>query len=160
MLDALAALGLLRVLGEQADPVVRSWYDGFDLHLEASLGDIARWLTEEYVPTPVLSPWNEGSGYGLKDKEPKRSLAALLSNDDPRLDAFRSAHAAVEPLAAQFRREKWEKGRLVGEVRAVCPDPMLPWLDAAVVALHDDKLAFPPLLGTGGNDGRDRKSVV
>lgn len=154
MLGALAALGLLRVVGEQADPVVRSWYDGFDLHLETSVGDLVRWLAEEYVPTPVLSPWNEGSGYGLKDKEPKRSLAALLSNDDPRLDGFRLAHAAVEPLAAQFRREKWDKGRLVGEVRAVCPDTMVPWLDAAVVVMQDDKLAFPPLLGTGGNDGR------
>lgn len=154
MLDALAALGLLRVLGEQVDPAVRSWYDGFDLHLETSVNDIVKWLAERYVPTPVLSPWNEGSGYGLKDKEPKRSLTALLTNGDPRFDGFRTAHAVVEPLAAQFRREKWEKGRLVAQVRAACPDAMLPWLDAAVVILQSDKLAFPPLLGTGGNDGR------
>lgn len=154
MLDALAALGLLRVLGEQADPAVRSWYDGFDLHLETSVDDLAGLLTERYVPTPVLSPWNEGSGYGLKDKEPKRSLDALLSNDDPRFDGFRAAHEAVEPLAAQFRREKWEKARLVAELRSVCPEVMLPWLDAAVVVLQGGKLAFPPLLGTGGNDGR------
>ena len=40
------------------------------------------WLSE-YVPTPVLSPWNGGSGFGAKDKEPKRRLEALLARTIP-----------------------------------------------------------------------------
>jgi CRISPR-associated protein Csx17 len=37
-------------------------------------------------------------------------------------------------------------------LRNTLPDVALPWLDAAIV-LTADKLAFPPLLGSGGNDG-------
>src|SRR5207253_449537 len=32
------------------------------------------------------------------------------------------------------------------------PDAMLPWLDAVFI-LTDDSRKFPPLLGTGGNEG-------
>ena len=46
-----------------------------------------------------------------------------------------------------------DKGRVVQEVRNRCPDALLPWIDAAVV-LSGEGTFFPPLLGTGGNDGR------
>lgn len=39
------------------------------------------------------------------------------------------------------------------EFRNRCPDALLPWIDATVV-LAGQQLQFPPLLGTGGNDGR------
>ncbi len=42
---------------------------------------------------------------------------------------------------------------MVLEFRNRCPDELLPWIDAAVV-LAGDGPVFPPLLGTGGNDGR------
>jgi CRISPR-associated protein Csx17 len=41
---------------------------------------------------------------------------------------------------------------LVLELRNRCPEELLPWIDAAVVLAGDDPV-FPPLLGTGGNDG-------
>ena len=46
-----------------------------------------------------------------------------------------------------------EKERLLGHMRAEAPEELLPWFDAAVL-LGSDKLHYPPLLGTGGNDGR------
>ena len=46
------------------------------------------------VPTPVLSPWNNGSGFGAKDKEPLRALEALLAHPSPRLAPFRSTPSA------------------------------------------------------------------
>ena len=42
---------------------------------------------------------------------------------------------------------------MVQEFRNRCPDALLPWIDAAVVLTGEDTF-FPPLLGTGGNDGR------
>ncbi len=45
------------------------------------------------------------------------------------------------------------KERLVQEFRNRCPDALLPWINAAVMLAGDD-IFFPPLLGTGGNDGR------
>jgi len=46
-----------------------------------------------------------------------------------------------------------DKARVVQEFRNRCPDELLPWIDASVV-LASDKALFPPILGTGGNDGR------
>ena len=42
---------------------------------------------------------------------------------------------------------------MVLEFRNRCPDELLPWIDAAIVLAGDDTF-FPPMLGTGGNDGR------
>jgi len=113
------------------------------------------------VPTPVLSPWNNGSGFGLKDKEPVRALNALRTHPSPRLAPFLSAIDVAEQVVGKARAAGWitdsagsgGKERLVQEFRNRCPDALLPWIDAAVVLAGDD-IFFPPLLGTGGNDGR------
>lgn len=59
----LAGLGLIRVLGEQADPRATAMWTPDGLAITTEVPDIARWLSREYVPTPVLSPWNGGSGF-------------------------------------------------------------------------------------------------
>ena len=89
----LAGLGLFRVLGEQADPNVTAAWTAGGLALTTSVADIAAWLANAYVPTPVLSPWNNGSGFGPKDKEPRRVLNVLREHPSPRLAHFRDAIA-------------------------------------------------------------------
>ncbi|WP_028192876.1 type I-U CRISPR-associated protein Csx17 [Salinispora pacifica] len=150
----LAGLGLIRMLGEQADPnLTARWTDG-GLVLTTTVEDTAAWLVDQYVPTPVLSPWNEGSGFGAKDRTPKQTLAALAAHPSPRLDAFRRALPAATSVGEKYRSSAgWTKARAVREFRNRCPDELLPWIDAAVV-LAADQVHFPPLLGTGGNDGR------
>jgi len=157
----LAGLGMIRLLGEQADPVATAAWSSGGLVIETTVDDLAAWLANDYVPTPVLSPWNGGSGFGEKDKEPKRRLAELQAHISPRLAPFHAAIAVADQVAGKARAEGWigeggkgqDKGRAVQEFRNRCPDALLPWIDAAVV-LADDKTFFPPLLGTGGNDGR------
>jgi CRISPR-associated protein Csx17 len=157
----LAGLGLIRVLGEQADrDATAAWVAG-GLALTTSTADIAAWLADEYVPTPVLSPWNNGSGFGLKDKESRRVLNILREHSVPRLAHFREAIRLGEEVVGKARDEGWVtetaggagKTRMVREFRNRCPDALLPWVDAAVVLAGQDTF-FPPLLGTGGNDGR------
>lgn len=46
-----------------------------------------------------------------------------------------------------------QKEELLLLCRNTLPEPALQWLDAAYV-LTDDGAKYPPLLGTGGNDGR------
>ena len=87
----LAGLGLIRVIGEQADPAATAAWTPDGLVIGTTVPDIAAWLADEYVPTPVLSPWNNGSGFGPKDKEPVRALDALLAHPSPRLAPFRDA---------------------------------------------------------------------
>ncbi len=64
-------------------------------------------------------------------------------------------HAAR--TVADLRLTKRPKGKakvdLVAALRAELGDSALPWLDA-VLALSGGDLAYPELLGTGGNDGR------
>jgi len=157
----LAGLGLIRVLGEQADPEATAAWAPDGLVINTAVPDLAAWLAGEYVPTPVLSPWNSGSGFGLKDKEPLRALEAVLAHPSLRLAPLREAILVAREVVSKARARGWitdgatggDKGRVVLEFRNRCPDAVLPWIDAAVVLAGDDTF-FPPLLGTGGNDGR------
>jgi len=157
----LAGLGLIRVLGGQADPAASAAWTPDGLALTTTVPDIAAWLADSYVPTPVLSPWTNGSGFGPKDKESRRVLDVLREHPSPRLASFRDAIRGAEDVVRRARAEGWiaeagaggDKGRVVQEFRNRCPDALLPWMDAAVVLTGEDTF-FPPLLGTGGNDGR------
>jgi CRISPR-associated protein Csx17 len=161
----LAGLGLIRLLGEQADPATKAEWKPDGLMVDTIVDDIAAWLAEEYIPTPVLSPWNGGSGFGVKDREPKRRLEDLLAHPSSRLDGLRDAIAIADGVMRKARAAGWiapdgaggekvaDKARIVLEFRNRCPDRLLPWIDATVV-LVGEQTFFPPLLGTGGNDGR------
>jgi CRISPR-associated protein Csx17 len=156
----LAGLGLIRILGEQADPGVTAAWTPDGLTVTTELPDIPRWLAQEYVPTPVVSPWNGGSGFGAKDVEPRRRLDIIRDHPSPRLENLRAAIKVAESVVGDARDAGWitesgvaEKDRVVLEFRNRCPDELLPWIDAAVV-LADHSTFFPPILGTGGNDGR------
>ncbi|HET9970981.1 MAG TPA: type I-U CRISPR-associated protein Csx17 [Streptosporangiaceae bacterium] len=151
----LAGLGLIRVLGEQADPDAAAAWAADGLAVTTDVEDMAAWLAASYVPTPVLSPWNNGSGFGAKDKEPLVRLQALREHPSSRLAPFRGAIAIAEAVVRDVRDQSWadDKKRVVLEFRNRCPEELLPWIDATVV-LTGDGPVFPPLLGTGGNDGR------
>jgi CRISPR-associated protein Csx17 len=157
----LAGLGLIRALGEQADPAAAAAWTSDGLLIVTSVADIASWLAGQYVPTPVLSPWNNGSGFGAKDKEPRRALEALRGHPSPRLAPLQAALPVAQEVTDKARARGWitdagtggDKRRVVQEFRNHCPDALLPWIDATVV-LSGQGTFFPPLLGTGGNDGR------
>jgi CRISPR-associated protein Csx17 len=156
----LAGLGLIRVLGEQADKNATTAWTPNGLTVTTSVPDIAQWLADEYKPMPVLSPWNGGSGFGSKDKESLRRLDSLRANPSARLTNLRAAIEIAEDVIRKARKVGWitdsgvaDKNKVVLEFRNRCPDDLLPWIDAAIV-LADDDTFFPPILGTGGNDGR------
>jgi CRISPR-associated protein Csx17 len=157
----LAGLGLIRMLGEQTDPAATAAWTPEGLVIGTTVPDIAAWLANQYVPTPVLSPWNNGSGFGAKDKEPLRVLDLLRNHPSARLARFRAAIELGEEVARKGRSEGWisdvpgagDKSRVVQEFRNRCPEDLLAWIDATVV-LTGTTAFFPPLLGTGGNDGR------
>ncbi len=154
----LKALGLIRVISRQADQSVRARWDGATLVLRSSL-DVAAltdFLLERYAPTPVVSPWNGGSGFFPKDN--KKAFEAIEGSTDERLAAFQSAIDSARSMLAKLGINKKPTGddalkiRLVRHLRAQLDDDALEWLDASIVLLGRDR-AFPPLLGSGGNDG-------
>jgi len=61
----LKAIGILRLVAEQADPDARGWWDGEDFKLATELDKVTLedFFLIRYQPTPMFSPWNKGSGF-------------------------------------------------------------------------------------------------
>ncbi|MHB1768565.1 MAG: type I-G CRISPR-associated protein Cas8g1/Csx17, partial [Phycisphaerae bacterium] len=86
----LKALGILRLVSEQKDPHARGWWknDVFWMRSALNRAAILEFFLNEYQPTPILSPWNGGSGFFLKWDEKKSSFKK------------REANAAIERIEA------------------------------------------------------------
>ncbi|MFV0407993.1 MAG: type I-U CRISPR-associated protein Csx17 [Propioniciclava sp.] len=150
----LKALGVARLLHEQADPSVQIGF-GSCAWIETTLDreGVLDFFVSGYSPTPIVNPWNKGSGFGTKLDTAAKAVQAIESSDDPRLADFRSAIAAARSVTARADWEELGKEERVMLMRNELPDRALGWLDAAVVFTSSSR-SFPPLLGTGGNDGR------
>lgn len=152
----LKALGVLRLLSAKY-PDTRGFWRGEKFVLRTSLDrvGIERFFLDEYEPTPVLAPWNGGSGFYEKDN--KAALQAIQQGIDPRFDAYRTCLEIAEQALAGMDRGASPKGNdktaLLSRIRGFLPDDVLHWFDASV-SLSGDSAQYPPLLGTGGNDGR------
>jgi len=155
--DYLKALGVFRLVAEQTDADARAWWRGGTLKLRSSLDREAllEFFTSRYVPTPIVAPWNGGSGFYAKDTQD--GIRAIEQSSVSRFEPYRKAISACRELVARAglteRPESLAKEAFLEKVRATVADEALRWLDAAV-ALEDERPAYPPLLGTGGNDGR------
>lgn len=149
----LKALGVIRLVGNQADPLARCrWVsESFVLRTELDRSSLIAFFLDEYVPTPLVSPWNGGSGFGPKDRSV--AIEAIERSDAARLTAYREAISVGRQLFEDKTRSDWDKPTLLEACRSRLPEGSIEWLDAAV-ALAEERPAFPPLLGTGGNDGR------
>lgn len=158
LLGYLFGLGILRVVARQVDAAARScWRDGaLELHTGLDATELEEFLLDRWVPAPVVSPWNGGSGFFPKDNT--QAFDAIEADRSRRLDPFREAisrsRTALAEAGLVSRPEpRREKPALVQVLRATLPDDAIDWLDAAIV-LVGDSTAFPPVLGSGGNDGR------
>lgn len=153
----LKALGVFRLVAEQRDQEARGFWRGEHFVLRSALNreSLAEFFARQWQPTPVVAPWNGGSGFYPKDN--RKAADTIVASTDSRLAKFAAAIQVARSLVA---RRGWverpadaDKRSLLSEMRAQLPDEALAWVDAAVV-IGDDRLLFPPLLGTGGNDGR------
>lgn len=158
LVSYLKALGILRVVSQQLPgSSVRACWQGntFVVTSELSEEELTDFFLRRYVPAPIVAPWNGGSGFFPKDNT--EALDAIAASTGPRFAIYRDTlTASREALAALGLHEKPEKDvkdRLLRHCRNTFPDAALEWLDAAFV-LTDDGAKYPPLLGTGGNDGR------
>ncbi|MDQ7789701.1 MAG: type I-U CRISPR-associated protein Csx17 [Clostridia bacterium] len=157
MLHYLKALGVLRLVSEQKDPEASGYWSGdaFTLRTVIDLDELFRFFLEEYRPTPLIAPWNAGSGfYGRKAAS--AALDALSGSTNPRLAGYREA---VDRAKAILRESGIEdkpaadlKASLLRRMRSELPDQTVHWMDA-LCALAGDRVTYAPLMGSGGNDG-------
>lgn len=176
----LKALGVFRLVATQADEQVRGWWENERFHLATTLSQekLVQFILWTYSPTPVVSPWNAGSGFyyqegktkekdsftgkrvktGVRDQatEATRALEAVLRSKTPRLEPYRQAISRAKEELVSLRLSAApgddSKTDLIRVLRSKLPDAAVDWIDAAATVTQID-IAFPPLLGSGGNDG-------
>ncbi len=151
----LKALGVLRLVAEQADPGAEGYWQNDAFVIQSSLDEAALidLLVNKYRPTPVMAPWNGGSGFYPKDN--RVAIDWVRKSRSDRLAPYREAIHEADRIVAEWgdKPSKAEKEDFLQECRSKLPDDTLDWLDAAFV-LGTETPKYPPLLGTGGNDGR------
>lgn len=115
----LKALGILRLVAEQRDPQARGWWRDETFHLATGLDDgaLRRFFLDEYRPTPIIAPWNGGTGFYPKDNKAG-------------IDAHRLEHGrALRPLSPGHRvganRDRWPDGESRGGGE-IGPPPAVP----------------------------------
>lgn len=158
LLDYLKGLGLVRLLATQIDPGLRAFWRNDSLVLDTSLPEerIVEFLLRQYSPSPLVDPWNKDSGFpsSAGDKISNKAVRDMIGARANRLRRYSGMAAMCDDLAGRFQPgDKDEKKVFLSMLRSSVPDDALEWLDAVFV-LTDDKPGFPPLFGSGGNDGR------
>lgn len=163
----LKAVAVLRILAEQKESQARGfWKDNsFNLLTDMDREQLLDFFCKDYQPTPIVSPWNGGSGFHPREKgqkgKNKDAIARILACQDIRFLQYQEVIRSVLSLPGiqftaafreQVKKNKQMKYKLMSVCRSHLPESALPWLDAAFVLL-DDAPSYTPALGTGGNDG-------
>jgi CRISPR-associated protein Csx17 len=185
-LKALAVLRLVAEAGAEgggdADATGFWREDIFVLSTRLTEEELRAFFLDRYQPTPLIAPWNGGSGFyfqegklketdpntgkkrktGVRDQETAatRAVAALAISVSARLAPYRDAIAIARRVVEEFGIVEApenvsaanQKDRFIQTFRNRAPDRVLLAMDSAVV-IAGGETTFPPLFGTGGNDG-------
>jgi len=157
LMSYLKALGVLRLVSEQADPDATGHWrnDQFVFRSDFEEEGLIQFFLNDYRPTPVIGPWAGGSGFFGNDS--RKTVRAILKKKSPRATAYKSViERVLQILDEEGIKEKPGenlKQHLLRRYRREMPDEFVQWMDAAMV-LQSDGQTFAPVLGTGGNDGR------
>ena len=179
LMSNLKALGIFRIVAEQIDSDVTAYWenDMFVLETKITKDELVEFFLEKYIPTPIVSPWNNGSGF--YDVE-QTAVDKIKNNNDHRFDTYRlvlkQADEIIGGMVPEYKefikkrvQEKdntslkddskkikeitdKEKTILLRQCRNKLGNAVIPWMDAAYV-VSSSKPTYGTILGTGGNDG-------
>jgi CRISPR-associated protein Csx17 len=145
LMNYLKALGVLRLVTEQKDQEARGRWREDEFVLQSGLdGDaLLEFLANSYQPTPILAPWNGGSGfYRNWDPATERfrggdvieTLQKIADSKSNRLESYRKAlkstlaalarlgnpidlGAEKERIHGKAKREGWSAKKYKAEIR-------------------------------------------
>jgi len=178
--DYLKGLGILRLLTAR-HPETRAAWRNESLLLQTLLTreEVEQFFLRDYCPTPVMAPWNGGSRFYFQERKSNekdqatgkklklgtrdqptaatKTVDSILASTNTRFMSYREALTLGRTFIEQYGLvEAPDNGNpkddLVRSLRGILPDNCLEWLDAALL-VTGESTQFPPLLGTGGNDG-------
>lgn len=181
----LKALGVLRLVAEQADAAAAAHWVGNEFVLTSQFDrEREPFLTEfflrDYCPTPIIVPWSGNHFFAVNRKKPAnafnatptkaRIIEVILSTCAERFEIYRTAlhstFAAMDKAGVTEKKDiegsggpqRRMKAEMLKALRNSLPDEALAWMDAAAV-IEPDAVAFNALLGGGGgSDGNSHFS--
>src|SRR4051794_7031391 len=108
LMSYLKSLGMFRLVAEQADPAATLSWTGGSAVLNSKLDreGLAAFFLNEYRPTPILAPWNGGSGFYGGGSEPVEAVAKSKSD---RLALYRDTIGRVRKLVPKGKPKDEEK---------------------------------------------------
>ncbi|QYM78795.1 type I-U CRISPR-associated protein Csx17 [Horticoccus luteus] len=103
----LKALGVFRLVSEQADPAARGFWrnEAFVLSTTLTRGQLADFFLTRYAPTPLIDPWNGGSGF-LKNDKAAGFLKQFEQSPSPRLVRYQAGAKAARDLCDDLNKAK------------------------------------------------------
>jgi CRISPR-associated protein Csx17 len=136
LMSYLKALGVFRLVAEKPDPSARlSWQNGTAcLHSSLDREALADFFLNTYRPTPILAPWNGGSGFYDGGTAP---VEAIAGSTGERLQLYRDTIQRVRSFVPQAKPKDTDKQKLLEQSRARLADDVVTWLDVCFV-LGDD----------------------
>lgn len=160
----LKALGILRLVAEQADPEARGWWEGerFRLATKLSRQELELFFLEQYQPTPLFNPWGGRSGF-YSDSSEKSARTVLQTIEKSSLERFKPfqemakiVRQTISATTAGNKPKDEDKDRLILAIRNMARGKSLLWMDTVTAVMGSgEEIAVeqPALLGTGGNEG-------
>lgn len=119
----LKALGILRIVAEQLDSNARGWWEGerFVLASERTESELLDFWVGRYEPTPLVAPWNKGSGFFANDpvlRPIETSSAGRFGRlregiraSRQHLDALNAADARVRGIKSETKSKSLSKSQ-------------------------------------------------
>lgn len=177
----LKGLGIFRLIAEQADPLARAWWKDGVLHVlqhkwrdeKTANTDLVGWLLKECRFTPLIAPWQKGTGYLPIGKRAAGGVALK--------ELLGATHKGTEYFRVVFRSFADALGIALGDSPNEWPEQMraadsditdahllrtlrnrmqssvgLKWLDAVGLSAsrskNDDVPKWFPILASGGGE--------
>ena len=152
----LKALGILKTFSRGTDNKITGKWENDEFVVSASRDALVNFFLNNYEPSPILAPWNGRSGFFGKTTA-RKTLAKITNSSDQRLDSCRDTIQKIEAILSDLGiREKTssdnEKQNLLSSCRSKLSDEAVAVMDSLIIMLSD-RMSFPPIFGSGGNDG-------
>lgn len=160
----LKALGILRLVSEQADPTARGWWEGdrFRLATKMDREELEKFFLEQYEPTPIFNPWGGRSGFypDSSEKGARNVLTAIEHSQDQRFNAYQAVvkvtRGTIKTICGNKKPEDEKKDLLILALRRNVRGKSTLWMDtvSSIIGAGDSlEVNYAALFGTGGNEG-------
>lgn len=184
----LKALGVLRLVSEQADSTATGWWKNDSFWMESNLDEAGfiEFLHDAYIPTPIVVPWS-GADFFDVNRQPNveehekawpvssskdrpagtKIIEAFLANKSPRvstyIEAIRAIFQAIDLLELKTKDDlnssiDKSKSRFLVSIRNLVKEELLDWVDVTSIVGDIEANDLSLNCLLGGGGGSDGNS--